>query len=133
MLELTNTTKQHFPLSVELLEKIASDILSTSYDVSIVIVGDKKALSLNKTYRDKDYIPNVLSFPIDETMGEIFLNQKKSKLEASKFNMTTNHYLYYLLIHSFLHLTNLDHGDEMTSHEIKYMQKYFDIDISELF
>ncbi len=129
MLDFSNTTKQSLPLSRELLNKIADDILDTSYDVSIVVVGDKRARALNQEYRGKDYIPNVLSFPIDETMGEIFLNPKTAQLEAPKFGLSVNHYLYYLLIHSMLHLKGFDHGDEMSAKESFYMRKYFDIEV----
>ena len=129
MLDFSNTTKQTLPLSESLLTKIADDILDTSYDVSIVVVGEKRAHSLNKEYRGKDYIPNVLSFPIDETMGEIFLNPKTARLEAPKFNLSVTHYLYYLLIHSMLHLKGHDHSDEMSAKESFYMKKYFDVEV----
>jgi probable rRNA maturation factor len=129
MLDFSNTTKQPLPLSTPLLQKIADDILGTSYEVSIVVVGEKRALSLNKEYRGKDYIPNVLSFPIDETMGEIFLNPKTARLEADKFGLSVQNYLYYLIIHSMLHLKGLDHGDEMSAKEGFFMKKYFNIEI----
>lgn len=127
MLDFSNTTKQKLSLSESLLKKIADEILDTSYDVSIVVVGEKRARALNQEYRNKDYIPNVLSFPIDETMGEIFLNPKTARLEAPKFNLKTDQYLYYLLIHSMLHLKGFDHGDEMSSKENFYMKKYFGV------
>ena len=129
MLDFSNTTKQNISLSREILQKIADDILDTSYDVSIVVVGEKRARALNQEYRGKDYIPNVLSFPIDETMGEIFLNPKTAQIEASKFNLSVTHYVYYLLIHSMLHLKGFDHSDEMSAKESFYMKKYFDIEI----
>lgn len=129
MLDFSNTTKQILPLSETLLQKIADDILDTSYDVSIVVVGEKRAQTLNKEYRGKDYIPNVLSFPIDETMGEIFLNPKTAQLEAPKFNLTVTNYLYYLLIHSMLHLKGFDHSDEMSAKESFYMKKYFGVEV----
>lgn len=129
MLDFSNTTKQKVSLSTPLLKQIADDILDTSYDVSIVVVGEKRARTLNQEYRGKDYIPNVLSFPIDETMGEIFLNPKTARLEASKFNLTTDAYLYYLLIHSMLHLKGFGHGDEMSAQEALFMKKYLSIEI----
>jgi probable rRNA maturation factor len=129
MLDFSNTTKQNISLSQEILQKIADDILDTSYDVSIVVVGEKRARALNQEYRGKDYIPNVLSFPIDETMGEIFLNPKTAQIEASKFNLSVTHYIYYLLIHSMLHLKGFDHSDEMSTKEAFFMKKYFDIEV----
>jgi probable rRNA maturation factor len=128
MLDFSNTTKHELTLSKTILKNIADDILDTSYDVSIVVVGDKRARALNQQYRGKDYIPNVLSFPIDETMGEIFLNAKTAVLEATKFNLSVSHYLYYLLIHSMLHLKGFDHSDEMSAQENFYMKKYFNIE-----
>jgi len=132
MLSVSNTTTKQIAFSEPLLERIADEILDTSYDVSIVIVGEKRAHSLNKEYRNKDYTPNVLSFPLDETTGEIFLNPKSAVLEAEKFSLTPINYLYYLLIHSMLHLKGLDHGDEMTAKEVLYMKKFFDIDMTEI-
>jgi probable rRNA maturation factor len=129
MLDISNTTKQSFTLSHPLLQKISNEILGPHYEVSLVIVGDKKARTLNQEHRGKDYIPNVLSFPIDDTMGEIFLNQKTALLECTKFNLSASHYLYYLIIHSMLHLKNFDHGDEMTAQENFFMKKFFDIEV----
>ena len=128
MLDFSNTTKHKISLSEKLLQEMADNILDTSYDVSIVVVGDKQARSLNQKYRGKDYVPNVLSFPIDETMGEIFLNPKTATLEAPKFNLSVNHYLYYLIIHSMLHLKGFDHSDEMSAKENFYMKKFFNIE-----
>lgn len=128
MLDFSNTTKHKISLSEKLLQEIADDILDTSYDVSIVVVGDKQARSLNQKYRGKDYVPNVLSFPIDDTMGEIFLNPKTATLEAPKFDLSVNHYLYYLIIHSMLHLKGFDHGDKMSAKENFYMKKFFGIE-----
>lgn len=129
MLHFSNTTKQKLPLSIPLLEKIAEDILDASYDVSVVVIGDKKARSLNQEYRGKDYVPNVLSFPIDETMGEIFLNPKTARHEAPKFGLSVTDYLYYLILHSMLHLKGHDHGDEMDAREKFFMKKFFDVEI----
>jgi rRNA maturation RNase YbeY len=129
MLQISNTTKQALALSESKLADAADDILDTSYDVSVVIIGEKKALSLNKEYRGKDYIPNVLSFPLDETMGEIFLNPKTARLEAPKFGLSVTNYLHYLIIHSMLHLEGLDHGDEMDAREKFYMKKFFGVEL----
>lgn len=130
MLHLANTTKHPVVLSEKLLSNISNEILGFSYEVSIVIVGEKKARTLNQEYRNKDYVPNVLSFPIDETMGEIFLNTKTAHTEAVKFDLSLQHYLYYLIIHSMLHLKGFDHGDEMSTQEALYMKKYFNIIIN---
>lgn len=128
MLDFSNTTKKSFPLSNTLLQKLSDEILGPQYEVSLVIVGDKKARTLNQEHRGKDYIPNVLSFPIDDTMGEIFLNPKTASIEAPKFDLSISNYFSYLIIHSMLHLKGFDHGDEMSAQENFYMKKFFNLD-----
>lgn len=104
--------------------KIKDDILGKDYTVSLTFVGATTALRLNKQYRNKTYVPNVLSFPLDEHTGEIFITPTVAKKEASKFNMSTNGYIGFLFIHALLHLKGLDHGDTMDKAEKKYCVKY---------
>lgn len=105
-------------------EKIKDDILGKKYSLSLTFIGGARAQSLNKTHRKKDYTPNVLSFPLDTTIGEIFITPTIAKKEAHKFNMTHKGYVGFLFIHACLHLKGLDHGDTMDKAEIKYCKKY---------
>ena len=50
--------------------EIARGVLGSRYTLSIVLIGDKRAKQLNKKYRNKDYTPNVLTFPLSETTVE---------------------------------------------------------------
>jgi ssRNA-specific RNase YbeY (16S rRNA maturation enzyme) len=59
-------------------------VLGKKYELSLVFIGDKKSLSLNKQFRKKNHIANVLSFPIDADLGEIFINYPNAKKEAKK-------------------------------------------------
>ena len=69
---LHNTTRTKHPSLP--YEVIARDILGAEYTLSLVFVGDAKSRALNKNYRNKTYTPNVLSFPLSDSMGEIFIN-----------------------------------------------------------
>lgn len=124
MLDILNTTKQRFTLDKKLLFKIKNEILGNNYELSLVIIADKKSQTLNKKFRKKDKPTNVLSFPLDDESGEIFLNVKRSSLEAKNFKMKTREFLYYLLIHGILHLKGFDHGEEMEKEEEKLMSKF---------
>lgn len=124
MLSVSNTTKQS-PLSrKEDFLLIKKSILGEKYDLSLVFVGDKKIQSLNNQYRNKTYIPNILSFPIDKTSGEIFINIKVAKKEARDFEMSHKNYIKFLFIHGCLHLNGFLHGKKMEEEENKYIKKY---------
>jgi len=105
-------------------EDIKNDILGKDYTLSLAFVGGTRAQALNVQYRGKDYTPNVLSFPLDEAVGEIFITPTVAKKEAPKFSMTHEGYVGFLFIHACLHLKGMDHGDAMDAAEKKYCQKY---------
>lgn len=106
------------------LEKMKNDVLGTSYVLSLVFVGARRAQTLNRTHRKKTYTPNVLSFPLDSTHGEIFLTPDIAQKEAARRGMTTRRYIGFLFIHALLHLKGIRHGDTMDMLEKKYCAKY---------
>ncbi len=105
-------------------EFLINDILGKKFEISIVFVGDKESQKINREYRDKDYPTNVLSFPLSDTSGEIFINLKKVRGDAKNFEKTYKEFLLHILIHGLLHVKGLDHGDEMDKLEEKYIKKY---------
>jgi probable rRNA maturation factor len=118
---LTATTKSYPQLPYV---KMKDDILGKKYDLSLAFVGAIRAQKLNAEHRNKTYIPNVLSFPLEENAGEVFIAPVVAKKEARKFDMTVNGYIGFLFIHALLHLKGLDHGDTMDKAEKKYCLKY---------
>lgn len=105
-------------------EDIKNDILGKKYILSLAFIGGTRSQALNKEYRGKDYTPNVLSFPLNEVTGEVYITPTIAKKEASKFSMTPKGYVGFLFIHACLHLKGLDHGDKMDKSEKKYCAKY---------
>lgn len=118
----TSHTTKTFPKLA--YEEIAAAILGKRYDVSLVFIGDTRAQKLNQVSRGKDYIPNVLSFPLTDRAGEIYIAPTVAKREASKFDLSYTGYVGYLFIHGCLHLKGLDHGAKMDTLESKYMKQF---------
>jgi len=105
-------------------ETIKNDILGKRYTIHLTFVGPYRARTLNQTYRQKSYSPNVLSFPLDATVGEIYICPQVAKREAKRYNLSPEGYVAYLYIHGLLHLKGLDHGEEMERYEARYVRKY---------
>lgn len=97
--------------------EIAARVLGKNYELSLVFVGEAKARQLNKAYRNAEYIPNVLSFPLDDTHGEIYISPVRAVKEAPKWNMTSRSYIGFLFIHGLLHLKGHHHGATMENEE----------------
>jgi len=120
-LSITSTIKKY---PKHPYEQIADKILGKRYELSLVFIGKTRAATLNKQYRNKTYSPNVLSFPLDERTGEIFICPLVAKAEASKYNLSTKNYVAFLFIHGCLHLKGHDHGDTMDTLERKYLKQF---------
>jgi len=118
---LTSTIKTH---PEHPYEKIKGAILGKQYQLSVVFIGSTRAATLNKTYRRKTYSPNVLSFPLTELSGEVFICPQVAQGEATKFNLTPAGYVAFLFIHGCLHLKGFDHSDTMDAQEQKFLKKF---------
>lgn len=117
-----NSTIKSFPSFP--YKEIKEAILGKKYQLSLNFIGTIRAQRLNTTYRKKDYIPNVLSFPLSETQGEIYICPKISYPEARDFNLSKEGYIAFLYIHGLLHLKGYDHSDKMESLEKHFMKKF---------
>ena len=105
-------------------EDMASEVLSQRYVLSLVICGDTLARRINRMYRKKDYSPNVLSFPLGEYEGEIFLNMRKAEREAKAAGISARERVALLFAHGCLHLRGLKHGTEMEKLEENTLKKF---------
>lgn len=119
---LTRLTKDRVPALPFLLLK--EKVLGKKYALSLVAVGDARSRTLNTTYRKKTYIPNVLSFPISDTQGEIFLNLKQARREHRKRGESYDYFVALLFIHSMLHLIGYRHGSTMEGIEHKHLLRF---------
>lgn len=81
---------------------------------------------LNKKYRNKDKVTDVLSFPMVEEsekletldLGDIFICLSFAKNEAKSENISIEEKLAQLTVHGFLHLIGYDH-EKSKKEEIK--------------
>ncbi len=119
---LVNTTKAKLPSLAFASMKDA--VLGKGYDLSVVIVNKEKIQELNKIHRDIDKPTDILSFPLSENSGEIYINIPLTKIEAKKFERKYENFLGFLFIHGLVHLKGFDHGSTMESIEIQFRKKF---------
>lgn len=121
-LDLSNTTKSLPPKLP--YEDVKNDVLGKKYELSLVFVGEARGREINRQTRNKTYSPNVLSFPLSNAAGEVYITPAVAKREAHRYNHTYREHVLFLFIHGLLHLKGLDHGKKMDSLEEKYLAKY---------
>ena len=95
---------------------IATEVLP-DWDISLVFLGPTQAQKLNQRLRNKDYVPNVLSYAVGKTSGEILICLAEAAKQAPLHDMDARTFVLYLFIHGLLHLKGMPHGATMERSE----------------
>lgn len=104
--------------------------------LTMTLCGKTKIKTLNKSYRQKDYVTDVLSFPVYENLrpdkkpksknlsqmdlGDLVICKEKAFSQAKEFEITFEQEIVHLAVHGFLHLLGFDH--EISAKEEKIME-----------
>ena len=131
---LIQNQQKRRPLNKSKILHAASNILSLTdqsmAELSILFVGDRKMLELNRTYRGKNKTTDVLSFeagiPVSiknrpHILGDIVISIPRAESQAQDADIGFYDELYRLLIHGVLHLTGYDH--EISPYMARKMKK----------
>lgn len=116
-LTISSTLKSTPPIDSALFERIKNHVLGKEYDLDLVFVGKKLGRRLNNEHRKKDYATDILSFPHEKNLGEMFIHPDKARQKAKEFDRTYKNYLVFIFIHGLFHLKGFDHGTIMERKE----------------
>lgn len=96
---------------LENLEKIVVKKFKINKQISIALVSLTEIKELNRVYRKKDKVTDVLSFNIDskEILGEIIICLEQAKKQAREKKQAISSELKLLTVHGILHLLGYDH------------------------
>nr|WP_263313142.1 rRNA maturation RNase YbeY [Mammaliicoccus sp. Marseille-Q6498] len=99
-------------------------------ELSISFVDEEEIQAINRDYRDKDKVTDVISFSLEEdepeiegldiprVLGDIIICLEVAKEQAASYNHSLSRELGFLALHGFLHLLGYDH---MTPEDEKEM------------
>lgn len=108
---------------------------SSKQTVTIVFVSDPPIRKLNKQFRGKDQVTDVLSFPNEaepfenenqSQLGEIVISAQRAAVQAKQNGLTFANEVEQLILHGLLHLCGYDHETdegEMNRLELKLRKK----------
>lgn len=127
IIEQKNITiiRKNGPLPTIPFLRIKEKILGKDYLLTIIFCTLEESRERNKTYRDKDYPTNILSFPLSDTEGEIYISLQTARKDAKNFDMSYQKFLHLLLLHGMLHLKGYDHGSTMEGLEESYLHTFY--------
>lgn len=99
--------------------------------VSIHLVGDCKIKSLNKKYRGKNQVTDVISFAVQEgknfgdkeDLGDIFISVPQVRRQAKELKIKFKEEFLRMLVHGVLHLLGLDHMNNKDAKKMFNLQE----------
>ena len=103
-------------------------------EITVRIVDAEEAQALNQDYRDKDYVPNVLTFEYGEVMpgvlgGDVVICAPVVEREAHEQGKPLKDHYAHMTVHGVLHLQGYDHidpahADIMESREAVILKRF---------
>lgn len=94
-------------------------------EVAVSFVDEEEIQHINKTYRDKDSVTDVISFALEEgededfempdaprVLGDIIICVKRAEEQAEDYGHSIERELGFLSVHGLLHLLGYDHMNE---------------------
>lgn len=124
-----NQTEVKVPVGIRLLiRRCCQAVLTTEKfgkdaEVSVSFVSNNEIRNLNKIYRNKDSVTDVLSFPLTSEDGTVELNPETGAVQlgdvvisletavkqAQNYGHSLEREVGFLTVHSMLHLLGYDH------------------------
>lgn len=123
--EIFNETKEEIK-ELEEIKKLVEFALNyqniNNSIFNIIIVDEEKIRELNKNYRNKDSVTDVISFALEDdeifvktdfrVLGDIYICLKRAKEQAKEYDHSFLRELSFLTVHGLLHLLGYDHMEE---------------------
>jgi probable rRNA maturation factor len=136
MIEINNLTTNK--IEEKFIKEIAQKVLTGEKKegtLSVAFIGPGRMRKLNRTYRGKNRVTDVLAFPQKKLpqepyspelqkvqgLGEVVICLREIKKNAKRFNESFEKELARVLIHGILHLLGYDH--EKSDAEAKKMKE----------
>jgi probable rRNA maturation factor len=137
--ETDNITKEQIDEIEKLLNFAAAKLaIEAGSEVSVTFVTNERIREINREYRNKDAVTDVISFALEELgegeveligtdmpriLGDIIISIAKAKEQAEEYGHSFMREFGFLAVHGFLHLLGYDHMTEEDEHEMFTLQK----------
>ena len=132
------------------LTQMVQDVLAYAADyleleencaMSVIIVDNEEIQNINREYRQKDAVTDVISFALEESvveddfpaiqevmdeareLGDIFVSFQRAQEQAVEYGHSFKRELGFLVVHGFLHLNGYDHMTDEEEVEMFDLQR----------
>ncbi len=122
---VNNYNQEDYSSTINKVLKTAENKLQIrNKSINIVLIDSSEIKKLNNTYREKDEVTDVLTFPNGylNNLGDIFISIPQCEKQAIELEHSFNRELGFLVVHGFLHSIGYDHQNDEEEKEMINLQ-----------
>lgn len=148
LVEIVDETNQVPMAYQELVERVIVHAakfleLPNNRECDVTFVSSERIREINKEYRGKDQVTDVISFALDDeeddifsiadiaredenfvtVIGDILISVDRAKEQAEDYGHSLDRELGFLALHGFLHLNGYDHQTREEESEMNSLQE----------
>lgn len=121
-------TEEQLEMVETLLQHAAeAELVAQDAELSVTFVDNEKIKEINRVYRSKDQVTDVISFAMEEqgegevsivgvdmppVLGDIIISVPRASEQAEEYGHSFTRELGFLAVHGLLHLLGYDHMTE---------------------
>lgn len=96
-----------------------------SQSINIILLSNDEIKEMNETYRNKDYVTDVLTFPDGylNNLGDVFIAIPRCEEQAKEYGHSFQRELGFLTVHGYLHTLGYDHQTKDEEEEMTKLQE----------
>lgn len=130
-----NDLKDYYPYLEEYYQKTLEVLqIKDNYVLSLIICGPITIKRINRDYRNKDAVTDVISFALLDNedaveyedrieLGDIFINRQRVFSQAKEYGHSVKREFVFLFVHGLLHLLGYDHMNKEDEEKMFSLQR----------
>ena len=130
-----NDLKDYYPYLEQYYQKTLEILqIEDNYVLSLIICGPITIKRINRDYRNKDAVTDVISFALLDNedaveyedcieLGDIFINRQRVFSQAKEYGHSVKREFVFLFVHGLLHLLGYDHMNKEDEEKMFSLQR----------
>ncbi len=130
-----NDLKDYYPYLEQYYQKTLEVLqIEDNYVLSLIICGPITIKRINRDYRNKDAVTDVISFALLDNedaveyedcieLGDIFINRQRVFSQAKEYGHSVKREFVFLFVHGLLHLLGYDHMNKEDEEKMFSLQR----------
>jgi probable rRNA maturation factor len=100
---------------------VAGERLADTGAVTVVLCSDYRIRKLNREYRGKDRVTDVLAFEFGDPdlLGEMYISLQRAAVQARRYGLSHAEEVERLFVHGFFHLLGYTHESAAARQEME--------------